>query len=54
MREAADRGLECVLVEDAAASYFPKFKQAAPVMIVAQGVVVGGTASVAAILEAIN
>ena len=54
MREANDRGFECLLAEDATASYFPKFKQAALEMIVAQGGIVGWTAPVAAILEAIN
>jgi nicotinamidase-related amidase len=51
---ASDRGFERLLAEDATASYSPKFKQAAPEMIVAQGGVVGWTAPVAAILEAIN
>ena len=54
MREANDRGFECLLAEDATASYFPAFKQAALEMIVAQGGIVGWTAPVAAILEAIN
>lgn len=54
MREANDRGFECLLAVDATASYFPKLKQAALEMIVAQGGIVGWTAPVAAILEAIN
>ena len=53
-REAYDHDFECRLAERAAASYFPQLKQAAPEMVVAQGVGVGWAASVAAILEAIN
>jgi biuret amidohydrolase len=45
MREANDRGYECLLVEDATASYFPEFKQATLDMITAQGGIVGWTAS---------
>ena len=41
MREANDRGFECLLVEDATESYFPEFKAAAIRMIVAQGAIVG-------------
>ncbi len=37
MREANDRGYECLLVEDATESHFPEFKAAAIEMIVAQG-----------------
>ena len=54
MREANDRGFECLLAEDATASYFPEFKQAVLEMVTAQGGIVGWTAPVAAILEAIN
>ena len=43
MREANDRGYECVLVEDCTASYFPYFKQATLDMITAQGAIVGWT-----------
>jgi len=49
MREANDRGYECLLVEDATESYFPEFKQAAIEMIRAQGGIVGWTAPMAAI-----
>lgn len=41
MREANDRGYECLLVEDATESYFPEFKRATLDMIVAQGGIVG-------------
>ncbi len=45
MREANDRGYECILAEDATESYFPEFKRAAVEMIRAQGAIVGWTAS---------
>ena len=45
MREANDRGYECLLVEDATESYFPKFKQATLEMVRAQGGIVGWTAT---------
>ena len=41
MREANDRGYECLLVEDATESYFPEFKAMALKMIAAQGAIVG-------------
>jgi nicotinamidase-related amidase len=44
MREANDRGYECLLIEDATASYFPAFRQATLEMIRAQGAIVGWTA----------
>lgn len=43
MREANDRGYECVLVEDCTESYFPEFKRATIDMITAQGGIVGWT-----------
>jgi nicotinamidase-related amidase len=52
MREANDRGYECLLVEDAAASYFPAFHEATLAMIRAQGGIVGWTAPLAALLAA--
>ncbi len=54
MREANDRGYECLLAEEATESYFPEFKTAAIAMIRAQGAIVGWTAHVDDILEAIN
>lgn len=45
MREANDRGYDCLLVEDATESYFPEFKQATLDMVRAQGGIVGWTAT---------
>jgi len=45
LREANDRGFDCLLVEDATESYFPAFKQATLDMVVAQGGIVGWTAT---------
>jgi biuret amidohydrolase len=46
MREANDRGYECLLIEDATESYFPHFKQATLDMVRAQGAIVGWTATI--------
>jgi biuret amidohydrolase len=51
MREANDRGYECLLCEEATESYFPEFKAAAIAMIRAQGAIVGWTAHIDDILE---
>ena len=51
MREANDRGYECLLIEDATASYFPAFRQASLEMIRSQGGIVGWTAPLAALKE---
>lgn len=54
MREANDRGYECLIATDATESYFPEFKAAALKMITAQGGIVGWAAPVDAILERLN
>jgi biuret amidohydrolase len=54
MREANDRGYECMLIEDATASYFPAFKATTLDMIRAQGAIVGWTAPLAAFKQAIG
>lgn len=54
MREANDRGFQCLLAEDATESYFPFFKAAALSMIRAQGAIVGWTATVAQIEAALD
>ncbi len=54
MREANDRGYECLLAEDATESYFPPFKAATLEMVRAQGGIVGWTASTAQIREGLG
>jgi biuret amidohydrolase len=51
MREANDRGYDCVLIEDATASYIPAFKAATIEMIRSQGGIVGWTAMLADIKD---
>jgi nicotinamidase-related amidase len=52
MREANDRGYECLLVEEATGSYFPEFKAQAMAMIRAQGGIVGWTTTLAELQDA--
>ena len=54
MREANDRGYECLLIEDATESYFPQFKAAAIDMIVAQGAIVGWATPLASLEHAVS
>ncbi len=54
MREANDRGFDCLLAEDATESYFPEFKKATLDMIRAQGAIVGWTATVEQIETALK
>jgi biuret amidohydrolase len=54
MREANDRGYECLLVEDCTESYFPHFKQATLEMVRAQGGIVGWTATAAEVLAGLH
>lgn len=53
MREANDRGYDCLLIEDATESYFPEFKAATLAMIRAQGGIVGWTAPFSALDAAV-
>ena len=53
MREANDRGYECLLVTDATESYFPEFKAAAIAMMTAQGGIVGWATPLASLQQAI-
>ena len=50
MREANDRGYDCLLLEDCTESYFPHFKAAAVAMTRAQSAIVGWTAGSAELL----
>ncbi|MEP0521072.1 MAG: cysteine hydrolase [Hyphomicrobiales bacterium] len=52
MREANDRGYDCLLITDATESYFPEFKEATINMIVAQGGIVGWACNSTTLLEA--
>ncbi len=51
MREANDRGYDCLLLEDCTESYFPEYKRVTLDMIRAQGGIVGWTASSGSLLE---
>ncbi|MEO5672647.1 MAG: cysteine hydrolase [Ramlibacter sp.] len=53
MREANDRGYDCLLLEDCTESYFPQFKASAVEMLRAQGAIVGWTAMSAQLLQAL-
>ena len=54
MREANDRGYDCLVVEDCVASYLPELHTAALKMIKAQGGIFGWVASSAAVLPVLN
>jgi biuret amidohydrolase len=54
MREANDRGYECLLVEDGTGSYFPEFKAAAVAMMTAQGGIVGWAARSEQVIAALG
>ena len=54
MREANDRGYECLLIEDATESYFPAFKAATIEMIAAQGGIVGRVTPLAQLAAAVE
>jgi nicotinamidase-related amidase len=53
VREANDRGFECLVVSDAVGSYFPEFNRSALEMIKAQGGIFGWVAASTAVIDAI-
>jgi biuret amidohydrolase len=54
MREANDRGYECLVVEDATESYFPEFKAATLAMMTAQGAIVGWSVGSGVLMDALR
>jgi biuret amidohydrolase len=54
MREANDRGYECLLLEDATESYFPEFKQSTIEMIRAQAGIIGWTTDAKSLISALS
>ena len=54
VREANDRGFNCLVVEDCCASYFPEFHVSALAMIVAQGGIFGWVASSNTLIQALK
>jgi nicotinamidase-related amidase len=54
VREANDRGFECLVLSDCVGSYFPRFQRAGLAMISAQGGIFGWVAPAAALLAALR
>ncbi|MGH3574838.1 MAG: cysteine hydrolase family protein [Pseudonocardiaceae bacterium] len=54
VREANDRGYECLVLADCVGSYFPEFQQAGLAMIAAQGGIFGWVAPSVAYLDALS
>ncbi len=53
VREANDRGFDCLVLEDCVGSYFPEFQHAALRMIKAQGGIFGWVGHSGAVIEAL-
>ncbi|HEY9418314.1 MAG TPA: isochorismatase family cysteine hydrolase [Pseudonocardia sp.] len=54
VREANDRGYECLVLSDCCGSYFPEFQKAGLAMIAAQGGIFGWVAPASALLSALE
>jgi nicotinamidase-related amidase len=54
VREANDRGYDCLVLEDCVGSYFPEFQTAALAMIKAQGGIFGWVSDSARFLQALD
>ncbi|HEY5317490.1 MAG TPA: isochorismatase family cysteine hydrolase [Solirubrobacteraceae bacterium] len=54
VREANDRGFECLVLEDCCGSYFPEFHRVALEMVAAQGGIFGWVSGSAELLQALS
>jgi nicotinamidase-related amidase len=54
VREANDRGIECLVLSDCTASYFPEFHETALRMVAAQGGIFGWVANSEAVIAALT
>jgi biuret amidohydrolase len=54
VREANDRGFECIVPQDCVGSYFPAFQKAALEMIKAQGAIFGWVSDSGAVIEGLR
>jgi nicotinamidase-related amidase len=54
VREANDRGIECLVLDDCTASYFPEFHAVALRMIAAQGGIFGWVANSTSVIAALT
>jgi len=54
VREANDRGFECLVLSDCVGSYFPDFQRVGLEMIAAQGGIFGWTAPAASFLSGLS
>jgi nicotinamidase-related amidase len=54
VREANDRGYDCLVLEDCVASYFPEFHTAALAMVKAQGGIFGWVSDSGRLLAALE
>jgi biuret amidohydrolase len=54
VREANDRGFECIVPQDCVGSYFPAFQKSALEMIKAQGAIFGWVSNAASVTEALR
>ncbi|WP_250440350.1 cysteine hydrolase [Caballeronia sp. AZ1_KS37] len=54
VREANDRGFECIVPQDCVGSYFPEFQKYALEMIKAQGAIFGWVSDADAVIEALR